>query len=57
MRGENITKQVLDCSFCGTSEKDVDFLRANGFALGGSVQRLQFVAVSIDQHCNPSHEW
>jgi len=26
MREENITEQVLDCSFCGTSEGDVDFL-------------------------------
>ena len=26
MREENITEQILDCSFCGTSEGDVDFL-------------------------------
>ena len=26
MREKNITEQVLDCSFCGTSEGDVDFL-------------------------------
>ena len=26
MREKNITEQALDCSFCGTSEGDVDFL-------------------------------
>ena len=26
MREKNITEQILDCSFCGTSEGDVDFL-------------------------------
>ena len=26
MREKNITKQALECSFCNTSERDVDFL-------------------------------